>query len=396
MIHNMTGGGAGLKLKVVGGTAVPANPRENTVWVNTDSEISCYAFSATKPHRVSKNKNLNVYPYLNTTNTENGVTWTDNADGTLTANGTASEQNVSIFRCSQQGIDMYEFLLPPGTYFISGCPAGGAGERYYVTVILSYDNWASSETIRDYGLGKSFTLAKEAKARLHCSVAAGAAVSNITFRPQLEKGSAATSFVKGDATGMLWFKTGATSNAPINIDKKNTVMLYPNICQQYINGAWVSKTAKIYSSAKWSELWDGGLYVGGNQYEAITGGWWNNYNLSFKGSSTYPGNSDLNLAECLGDYISLSGKNGYFSSVTTKNKIDLSNFSTLNYDVLSGSDTDEYIVFIHDLESGTINNNSAAQAKAGPVDISSIEGSYYITVGSLNVRTVKVANLRVE
>lgn len=196
--------------------------------------------------------------------------------------------------------------------------------------------------------------------------------------------------------GMLWFKTGATSNAPINIDKKNTVMLYPNICQQYINGAWVSKTAKIYSSAKWSELWDGGLYVGGNQYEAITGGWWNNYNLSFKGSSTYPGNSDLNLAECLGDYISLSGKNGYFSSVTTKNKIDLSNFSTLNYDVLSGSDTDQYIVFIHDLESGTINNNSAAQAKAGPVDISSIEGSYYITVGSLNVRTVKVANLRVE
>lgn len=49
MIHNMTGGGAGLNLKVVGGTTQPTNPAENTVWVNTDTEISGYAFDVNQP-----------------------------------------------------------------------------------------------------------------------------------------------------------------------------------------------------------------------------------------------------------------------------------------------------------------------------------------------------------
>lgn len=49
MIHNMTGGGAGLKLKVLGGTTQPTSPAENTVWVNTDAQITGYAFSAEEP-----------------------------------------------------------------------------------------------------------------------------------------------------------------------------------------------------------------------------------------------------------------------------------------------------------------------------------------------------------
>ena len=48
MIYVLSGGG-GLNLKVVGGTTQPTSPKENTVWVNTDTEISGYAFSATEP-----------------------------------------------------------------------------------------------------------------------------------------------------------------------------------------------------------------------------------------------------------------------------------------------------------------------------------------------------------
>ena len=43
------GGGGGLNFKVVGGTAQPANPSENTIWVNTPTEITGYVFSATQP-----------------------------------------------------------------------------------------------------------------------------------------------------------------------------------------------------------------------------------------------------------------------------------------------------------------------------------------------------------
>lgn len=43
------GGGASLNFKVVGGTTAPSNPKENTIWVNTDAEISSWVFSATEP-----------------------------------------------------------------------------------------------------------------------------------------------------------------------------------------------------------------------------------------------------------------------------------------------------------------------------------------------------------
>lgn len=49
MILNMTGGGAPLNFKVVGGTAEPASPAENMIWVNTDAEITGWVFSSEEP-----------------------------------------------------------------------------------------------------------------------------------------------------------------------------------------------------------------------------------------------------------------------------------------------------------------------------------------------------------
>ena len=46
---NTGGGGASLNFKVVGGTSEPASPKENTIWVNTDTGITSYIFSATEP-----------------------------------------------------------------------------------------------------------------------------------------------------------------------------------------------------------------------------------------------------------------------------------------------------------------------------------------------------------
>lgn len=49
MIFSGSGGGSPLNFKVVGGTTAPANPKENTVWVNTDTDITSWVFSATQP-----------------------------------------------------------------------------------------------------------------------------------------------------------------------------------------------------------------------------------------------------------------------------------------------------------------------------------------------------------
>lgn len=43
------GGGASLNYKVVGGTTQPTSASENTIWVNTSTEISSHIFSTTEP-----------------------------------------------------------------------------------------------------------------------------------------------------------------------------------------------------------------------------------------------------------------------------------------------------------------------------------------------------------
>lgn len=42
-------GGAGLNFKIVGGTAQPASPKENTIWVNTDMSIPKWDISISRP-----------------------------------------------------------------------------------------------------------------------------------------------------------------------------------------------------------------------------------------------------------------------------------------------------------------------------------------------------------
>lgn len=59
--------------------------------------------------------------------------------------------------------------------------------------------------------------------------------------------------------GVVWFKTGALSPTPFNALKKNGLWVYPTTCQQYINGAWVTKEAKTYQDGEWV-MWMKALY----------------------------------------------------------------------------------------------------------------------------------------
>ena len=78
---------------------------------NTDYEPYGY-----KIPLVNRGKNLIPYPYANTTKTVNGVTFTDNGDGSITVNGTATAS--TWFNLSSKAQN--KIYIPKGIYTMSG------------------------------------------------------------------------------------------------------------------------------------------------------------------------------------------------------------------------------------------------------------------------------------
>lgn len=219
---NAAAGGTSLNFKVVGGTTEPTNHKENMIWVNTSNKITGWYFSATQPRLRSNNKNLICYPFIYASRTVSGITFTDLGDGSIAIKGTATA-NAYYHLCNiDLGNKYFNSNSVPGGYVISGLVSG---------VTLEYKS--------------------DSDGLLHLTILNGTTVS-ATVRPQIEKGSAATSFVKGDATGQVWIVTGTSIQMEFNALKKNGITVYPMTTKQYVNGAWVDKTTKIYQNGTWN------------------------------------------------------------------------------------------------------------------------------------------------
>lgn len=126
-------------------------------------------------------KNLIPYPYEETTKTINGITFTDNGDGTITANGTATAAAYFLLTSQNQGIETKGL-----TVTLSGCPVGGSISSYFM--LLSYGDNSYQE------IGSGLIRTPTEPVTIQLRVASGATVNNITFKPQLELGSVATSY----------------------------------------------------------------------------------------------------------------------------------------------------------------------------------------------------------
>ena len=133
---------------------------------------------------VVSGKNLTPYPYVHTTKTVNGITFTDNGDGTITANGTATAiaNFVLIWK---------NYHLKKGTYTISGCPEGG-------NVNMGFFIVCGTDSIRfaaDTGNGGTFTISEDTNDfTFSIRINSGVTVDNLVFRPQLELGDTATAY----------------------------------------------------------------------------------------------------------------------------------------------------------------------------------------------------------
>lgn len=182
--------------------------------------------------------------------------------------------------------------------------------------------------------------------------------------------------------GIVWIYTGTQSDAEFNALKKNGIKVYPISSKQRVSGAWVDKTAKSYQNGAWRDwVRHNVLYESGDENEKVTGGWVDR----LVGLSS---DRKRELAIVRGaNNLSVSAAVGGGSMITTKNKINLSNWSKIVFTgkIESYSDTWCRIAVWTEIPSAS-NGNIAAELKisAGThtskksLDVSGLSGSYYV------------------
>ena len=138
-----------------------------------------------------------------TSNTVNGVTFTVNDDGSVTANGRATADAI---------IYIDKATLSAGSYICSGCPSGGnAGEGYSM--------YFGTENAFDTGSGYSLVLSEEKSLdRIRVIVRNGVKTSNLVFKPMIRLASIT------DGTYEPYTESTMTLSKPVTLNGIGDVM----------------------------------------------------------------------------------------------------------------------------------------------------------------------------
>lgn len=125
-------------------------------------------------------RNMLPHPFYNKTKTENGITFTDNGDGTLTVNGTATDN--AFFHFLINGSTRVK-----GNYVLSGL-SGGSGTSYYIQPFIG------GTAVRGLTNGSMAYDFDGVLDKITMVVSKGVTLENLRVKLQLEQGDAATSF----------------------------------------------------------------------------------------------------------------------------------------------------------------------------------------------------------
>lgn len=119
-----------------------------------------------------------VYPYYEGTTIKNGITFTDNGDGSITIAGTATAAALFYVRMSTEN-----FLPMVGQHHISGIPKDNENNvKLYARV---YDG-STNEIFSDSGSGAFFNVTADAQhVMIYIAVPSGQTVENLTVTPVL-------------------------------------------------------------------------------------------------------------------------------------------------------------------------------------------------------------------
>lgn len=138
--------------------------------------------TATKQIASGTGKNLLPYPYYETTKTENGITFTDNGDGTITANGTATA--VAVFYFTEEN-KQFDWLTDKTYFYISGAQGvSGIGMKWFYI-----DNGESKIKQGRLIWDKDFKLT-----RFGVQIEAGTTLNNAIIQPMVEQAANATTY----------------------------------------------------------------------------------------------------------------------------------------------------------------------------------------------------------
>ena len=122
------------------------------------------------------------------TTTVSGVTFTVNADGAITADGTATANAILILTSSDSNPTLRNALLGK-QISLSGCPSGGGVNKY---VMRLFQHAGENSRVDDAGSGVSATFENAGLAyNIAIIVWSGVTVSNLVFRPMIRLDSGA-------------------------------------------------------------------------------------------------------------------------------------------------------------------------------------------------------------
>lgn len=193
--------------------------------------------------------------------------------------------------------------------------------------------------------------------------------------------------------GDVWFPTGTSSPVEFNALKKNSIQVYPLSAKQYVGGSLVDKTMQIYQDGEWTNL-ENYLYKNGDQYSAKTGGW--------TSSNWLWGDTPdiVTTPKFNSDHIYIYGVDGVSAGIIgTKNKVDLSNYTTLNMEYTCSAANATTALSVDSAKQGYIMQGDSvanvALKKSTTVTtislpIAAIDGSYYIHVSADYNSKVKI------
>lgn len=127
-------------------------------------------------------KNLLPFPFSQGSLTQNGVTFTVNADGTVSTSGTCNNSNGSSLFLWQNEIPTW--MDSNVDYVLTGCPSGGSTSTYMV----QYSNWTEGTSQIYYDEGSGVDIRKitdSTTQRLRIWIKNGVNANGLVFKPMI-------------------------------------------------------------------------------------------------------------------------------------------------------------------------------------------------------------------
>ena len=136
-------------------------------------------------------KNLLKYPYYQANVTINGITFTTDDKGIITANGTATSQSNLVLHTREQG-ELNDFVLNNGEYKVNGCPSGGSPTTWQISYHYRTKDNQYKILATDFGNGDSnmsvdgdYYSDDSVNLLVVVTIANGVTVNNLTFKPMI-------------------------------------------------------------------------------------------------------------------------------------------------------------------------------------------------------------------